>query len=296
MSSLRNAVKRITHKERSQPNERARLGILEKKKDYKVRSQDYHKKQDALKNLRRKATMRNPDEFYFGMNNSMTIEGGRHRKLEAAKAKEMVNLIGPEAVKLMKTQDLSYVRMQTMTDTKKIEKMQANLHLLSGDDSLSVSDVGGTYNKNAKRRKHTIFLDNKEKAKKFDVAEHFATVPEMAGRAFNRPRKETLIRMSEKQISNCSGDDQDIEPALITKSQLMREANMAKKIARNVTKARSSAYKEIYARQKRIQLLKHTEAHLVTEKIVASKGSKRKIKPAEDGKPAVYKFRRKRMR
>jgi hypothetical protein len=37
-----------------------------------------------------------------------------------------------------------------------------------------------------------------------------------------------------------------------------------------------------------------TEAHLMTEKLVAGKGRKRKIKAAEDGQPAQYKWRRQR--
>jgi len=55
------------HKERSQPAHRRRLGILEKHKDYVERAKDYHNKEKHLHNLRRKASMRNPDEFYFGM-------------------------------------------------------------------------------------------------------------------------------------------------------------------------------------------------------------------------------------
>ena len=65
--SLRNVVKRKTHKERSQPKARKNFGLLEKKKDYKLRAQDYHKKEDRLKKLRLQASLRNPDEFYFKM-------------------------------------------------------------------------------------------------------------------------------------------------------------------------------------------------------------------------------------
>ena len=45
MSALRNATSRRTHKERAQPAARRSLGLLEKKKDYKQRSDNYHKKE-----------------------------------------------------------------------------------------------------------------------------------------------------------------------------------------------------------------------------------------------------------
>ena len=70
--SLRNVVKRKTHKERAQPSFRARYGLLEKKKDYKLRAIDYHRKEDKLKKLKTAAALKNPDEFYFKMINATT--------------------------------------------------------------------------------------------------------------------------------------------------------------------------------------------------------------------------------
>jgi U3 small nucleolar RNA-associated protein 11 len=72
MSSLKNIVKTRTYRERSAPAARKKLGLLEKHKDYKLRAQDFHKKQDALNVLKEKAAFRNPDEFYYKMVNTKT--------------------------------------------------------------------------------------------------------------------------------------------------------------------------------------------------------------------------------
>jgi U3 small nucleolar RNA-associated protein 11 len=65
-------IKRKIHKERPQPAERKKLGLLEKHKDYKQRAKDYHRKEDALNRLREKAALRNPDEYYTGMHKTET--------------------------------------------------------------------------------------------------------------------------------------------------------------------------------------------------------------------------------
>jgi U3 small nucleolar RNA-associated protein 11 len=281
MSSLRNAVKRITHKERSQPNHRSHLGILEKKKDYKERAVHYHKKEDRINAARRRASFRNPDEFYFGMKNAQVSEG-KHKKTVEAEQREFETKVGTDTIRIMKDQDLSYIRMQKQKDNKKIERLQSSLHFIEYGDEAS-----------SKKRKHTVFLDSKEEASKFDVAEYFDTAPELAGRAFNRPRKDSLRNLAlEHAGCELSSDD---KIAKVSTNQLQLIAKESKKMAQKLAKSRAAAYAEVEARAKRVSSLERAEAHLVTEKLVASKGRKRKILPAENGMPAVYKWRRKRL-
>ena len=80
-----------------------------------------------------------------------------------------------------------------------------------------------------------------------------------------------------------------------TVADLVKLTKQAKKDAQRAAKARAASYSEMEARLKRVKSLERAEAHLITEKLVASKGRKRKIVPAENGMPAIYKWRRKRL-
>ena len=146
MSSYKNAINQKTHRERSQPATRSKWGLLEKHKDYIKRAQDYHKKEKALSNLKRKAFLRNPDEFYFGMISSKTSKGvhilnNRNKSFE------------PDLLKLLKTQDQNYISLKRSINAK---KMSSGLKLSSEPEN-----------------NHTIFVDSEADAKSFNLQEHF---------------------------------------------------------------------------------------------------------------------------
>ncbi|KAK9846505.1 hypothetical protein WJX81_005518 [Elliptochloris bilobata] len=170
MSSLRNAVKRKTHKERSQPAARRQYGLLEKKKDYKERADDFHRKEDALRRLRRKAEERNPDEFYFAMEKARTREGVH------AKSSVEANKYSQEELRLMKTQDANYVTLKAQAEAKKVERLRGALHFIGAPV----------------QARHTVFVDSEAEAAAFAPEAFFDTPTELLGRTFNRPRRAQL--------------------------------------------------------------------------------------------------------
>ncbi|KAK8864611.1 hypothetical protein IAR55_001861 [Kwoniella newhampshirensis] len=121
-SSLRNAMARRNHKERAQPLNRAKFGLLEKHKDYVHRARDYKSKQDRIRKLREKAAFRNKDEFYWGMVKEKTRGG-------VAVADRGNESLSTDLVKILKTQDLGYVRVQIAKDEKRITKLRAELEI-----------------------------------------------------------------------------------------------------------------------------------------------------------------------
>ncbi|KAH6692638.1 small-subunit processome, partial [Plectosphaerella plurivora] len=127
MSSMRNAVQRRSHRERAQPTERKRLGLLEKHKDYKLRAQDHNRKKEKLKALRQKAADRNEDEFYFGML-SRDGPGSRHgqgKRWKGTVAGDRGNRsLDVDVVRLLKTQDIGYVRTMRSTTAKQVLKLR----------------------------------------------------------------------------------------------------------------------------------------------------------------------------
>ena len=173
-SSFRNVLKRKTHKERAQPSGRKHLGLLEKKKDYRLRARDYASKAARLAALRRKAELRNADEFYFGMVSERTSKG--------VHVKERDNNVSAEVLALFRTQDKAYLDAVSTHEKRRVEKLKEQLHF-----------VGAVAPGRAPQ--HTIFVDTPEEAERFDAAEYFDTVPELV---------ETMPhnRLTREQIQN----------------------------------------------------------------------------------------------
>lgn len=135
MSSMRNAVQRRNHRERAQPQERSKWGLLEKPKDYKLRAADHKVKKRKIKALQQKASERNEDEFYFAMMSNKSQGGVKVAKRGEANSGGGKTLSN-EVVKLMKTQDVGYLR--TMLQQTKKERQRLEQDVISGNAGVNL--------------------------------------------------------------------------------------------------------------------------------------------------------------
>lgn len=268
-SSLRNAVKRIAHKERAQPSDRKKLGLLEKHKDYVERATDFKKKKKYLDTLRKKASERNPDEFYFKMHNSK-VKNGKHVDLS-----QTTNL-DSETIKLLKTQDLGYIIHKKTLDEKKIDRLKANIHL-----------IGDVHPK-----QHVIFAENEQQVADFDPLKQFDTVPELVDRHYNRLKK------SQIEESHPSSSSSIELLATVTSAASQTQLRGKKR------KQRSEELEEISERAKRAKKLTLAFEELSQQRNLArSKGARQKItvtstvgRDKKEKEIVKYKWRRERAR
>lgn len=267
------------------------MGLLEKKKDYIERARDFQRKVGKIKDLKKKVLERNPDEFYFGMLSSKTKDG-----VHEAQRKDGHDKMSHAEICLMKDQDLGYLGMKQSEDARKAERLQKDLHLML-DKPVN---------------RHTIFLNSEDAAAQFSPAKHFGTDKRLAGRAYNRIRKTTLAGSSNSDVreGNASTTNSKASSNASDGNTLSSEATSGPrtsgpggivagptnmKALKKMMKKRERSYKELSDRLARAEKLKRIVHRKAAEKLVmTSKGSKRKVKEAEGGQPAVYKWKRQR--
>jgi hypothetical protein len=223
MSSMRNAVQRRNHKERAQPVEREKWGLLEKRKDYKLRAADHKQKKQKLKLLSEKARDRNPDEFSFKMMSSKVDKQGRKVADRGNQALSM------DVVKLLKTQDAGYIRTMLQMVRKERQELEQKL-VVEEDEVRALRDGART-----KNGKHRVYVDDEEEQQNFDPDSWFGKGQEIPDQS---AQNEGL------QFEGYSEEDEEEEvatrPKTLTKKQLEAQ-ELAKRQKRVFNKTRDQA-------------------------------------------------------
>ncbi|KAK6461375.1 small-subunit processome [Scheffersomyces coipomensis] len=206
MTKLTHNIQKKQHRERSQTEKRSKFGLLEKKKDYRLRANDYHKKQAALAALKAKAATYNPDEYYHSMTRKRTDDNGiiiSDRDTEVLSVNE---------VKLLKTQDVNYIRTLRLNEMSKINKQKELLNFKANG-------------------KHTVFIDSKEQLHNFDASEHFNTDVALLERRENRLTIDQLktnkkIIESQDEVLKEKNDVKKLKQIKLFQKRINREAEL----------------------------------------------------------------------
>lgn len=202
MSSWKKAskVNQKTHRERHQPELRQKYGLLEKKKDYKVRARHHQERERVLKLLKKRAQNRNPDEFYFHMTKAK-VEDGRHTEIRDEDEHT------EDQIKLMQTRDLKYINMRATMEKKKVDRLQSELHFLD--------QANQTINS------HVFFDENDQLVS--DLAKQFDTHPDLVDRKTNRLRLSDLEKIELPDL-----DEETIKQMTSEKRKAYRELERRK--------------------------------------------------------------------
>ncbi|XP_050419617.1 probable U3 small nucleolar RNA-associated protein 11 [Adelges cooleyi] len=210
MSSWKKAskVNQKTHRERHQPELREKYGLLEKKKDYKVRARHHQERERVMKLLKKRAQNRNPDEFYFHMVKSK-VEDGRHTEIREEDEHT------EDQIKLMQTKDLKYINMRATMERKKVERLQSELHFLD----------------QANQTKNThMFFEDDEAHSSTSLANKLNTHPALVDRKTNRLRMSDLETIELPDI-----DEETIKQVVSEKRKAYRELERRKTREKELT-------------------------------------------------------------
>lgn len=231
MAKLVHNVQKKQHRERSQTLGRAKYGLLEKKKDYRLRAADYHKKQAALKALKKKAETYNPDEYYHAMTSKRTDDRG------IIISERDTEVLSVAQVKLLKTQDVNYIRTMRLNEMAKIAKQKEGLDFKADG-------------------KHTVFVDSLDEQQSFNPAKYFDTDESLLSRRENRLKIDQL-QTNEKLIK--------------------QDVNLDAAQKEKIDDKKLKQYKLLKKRIDREQELKDVESRMELTKELMKKGNKKKM-------------------
>ncbi|WVQ73937.1 hypothetical protein IAR50_003518 [Cryptococcus sp. DSM 104548] len=275
-AARKNVMSRRNHKERAQPLNRAKLGNLEKHKDYVHRARDYKSKQDRIRKLREIAAFRNKDEFYWGMIKGKTKEG-------VAIGDRGNEALSTDVVKLLKTQDMGYIRVQIAKDEKAISRIRAELEVTapsssSSDEWTAASELAEV----EKLAEMGIVLNPRlsKKAKGKAPAEGHVVFAE------SRSEFEQYGESSEEEVEGETEEAVDLgweDPQPSKKRKSRAPAPDKVEIDEEAAAAASREHRldllsSLSAHLNRLKLLRQAEAKLETTKGMMGKGAARKVR------------------
>ena len=168
LKNLKKYIPKRKYRERSQFERRKKKGFLEKKKDYKIRAEDYHKKEAKYKKLKEAARTRNPDEFYHRMLKAKIIDG-EHIEFSEEKTLQdkivsntkFINLVNFKKSQIEKEKEKLKVDLQLNRDLFKGKKYKKILFYDHEDEVLNDDIL------NKKRERDEDFKFDKDKINKY---------------------------------------------------------------------------------------------------------------------------------
>ncbi|QPG74658.1 hypothetical protein FOA43_001990 [Brettanomyces nanus] len=268
MAGFVHDIQKKQHRERAQPQKRKRLGFLEKKKDYRLRAQDYHKKQAQLKILKQKAKNYNEDEYYHAMTTKKTDSRG------ILISEKDTEILSNDEILLLKTQDTGYLNTMAQREAKKIAKEL--------NDSSTFKSAG----------QHTVFVESRQEMDDFDAVKYFDTDPSLLYKRENRLRVRQLNGRVDETVGGTVGGTVD---GIVDDSPIVGESGDAEgysKEERDLNKI-----KKLNSLQQRIQRqkkLRHLNSRLEFQKELMKGGNRKKIETKEGVTTFKWKNQRKR--
>ncbi|KAE8538544.1 hypothetical protein D1P53_004905 [Cryptococcus gattii VGV] len=279
-AARKNLMSRRNHKERAQPLHRARLGHLEKHKDYVHRARDYKSKQERIRKLREKAAFRNKDEFYWGMVKGKT-KGG------VAIGERGFEALSTEVVKLLKSQDLGYIRVQIAKDEKAITKLRAELEVTSPASHTSeewsaaselaeveklaemgvvlspaLSSKKGKGKSKAPAEGHVVFVDDRDEFENYG----------------NESEEEEQQKLEEEQVDLGWEEPQPVKKRKAKTVEPTKEEFNEEAAAEEAREYRLQLLSDLSGHLNRLKLLRQAEAKLETTKGLMGKGAVKKVR------------------